>query len=370
MTLIAANTNQSLTHIACSSQELASSSTSNLDFAHILNLLCSGYSLSESMSHDLFSAIFQGKINPIQLSSLLIALKIKGEHPAEIAGAALAMLDAAASFPRPDLKIGEIVGTGGDKANTINISTITALMAACMGLNIAKHGNRAVSSKTGASDLLQTLGYGINSSPELSAYLLEHEGFAFIFAQRYHKAMRFAAEVRQNLKTRTIFNLLGPLTNPVHPDYELLGVYDPALLQTMAETLQRTGVKRALCVNGNGLDEIAPYGQTYFAELKEGQVSSGILTKESFGITQDFNQSQIAGGEPQQNAEIAYQILNGKGTDAQNAVIGVNLSALLYLEGQTENLKQGYALAMDALKSGMGANKLERLCALTQQTAA
>lgn len=358
MTSIAANKN------------VAINTNDNYEFASVLNELCSGHHLSEQMSKSLFAAIFQGKINPIQLSSLLIALKIKGEQPSEIAGAALAMLDAAESFPRPALKIGEIVGTGGDHANSINISTITAIMGASLGLTIAKHGNRAVSSKTGASDLLTALGYNINCAAEVSADLLAHEGFAFIFAQRYHKAMRFAADVRQNLKTRTIFNLLGPLTNPVHPDYELLGVYDPALLTTMATTLSRTSVKRALCVNGNGLDEIAPYGQTAYAELKDGMVTTGILTKESFGITAEYNQSQLEGGEPKYNAEIAYGILSGKGCDAHNAAIGVNLAAMLYLDGKVENLKQGFALAQDALKSGMGLKKLERLCSFTNQNAA
>lgn len=340
------------------------------DFLANLNQLCSGQSLTESTSHALFAEIFKGNVNSIQLSSLLIALKIKGEQPSEIAGAALAMLDAAESFPRPALKIGEIVGTGGDNSNTINISTITAIMGASLGLTIAKHGNRAVSSKTGASDLLTALGYNINCSAETSAYLLEKEGFAFIFAQRYHKAMRFAAEVRQNLKTRTIFNLLGPLTNPVHPDYELMGVYDPALLSTMAHTLARTSVKRALCVHGNGLDEVAPFGETLFAELKDGVVTTGVLTKESFGFKSNYTKAQLEGGEPKYNAEIAYKILQGKGCDAHNAAISVNLAVLLYLEGKVTNLKQGYALAQDALKSGLGLAKLERISAFTNKSAA
>lgn len=358
------------TQVQAAQSAQAQAAQATCDFGSMLNQLCGGQTLTEEQSKGLFAEIFQGKINPIQLASLLTALKIKGEQPSEIAGAAMAMLDAAERFPRPALKIGEIVGTGGDHANSINISTITAIMGASLGLNIAKHGNRAVSSKTGASDLLAALGYNINCAPEVSAYLLANEGFAFIFAQHYHKAMRFAADVRQNLKTRTIFNLLGPLTNPVHPDYELLGVYDPALLTTMANTLSRTTVERAFCVNGNGLDEIAPYGQTAYAELKDGQVTTGVLTKESFGITADFNQAQLEGGEPAYNAQIAYDILSGKGNDAHNAAIGVNLAALLYLGDKADSLKQGFTLAQDALKSGLGLKKLERICAITQQTAA
>lgn len=373
MTSIATNTNLSTAaqpSLATTTQAQHSNFEHSTDFSALLNQLCDGHSLSEEKSRQVFTEIFQGQLNPIQLSSLLIALKMKGEQPSEIAGAALAMLDAATYFPRPHIKIGEIVGTGGDHANTINISTITAIMGASLGLTIAKHGNRAVSSKTGSSDLLLALGYNIDCSAEISAQLLEQEGFAFIFAQRYHKAMRFAAEVRQNLKTRTIFNLLGPLTNPVHPDYELLGVYDPSLLSTMANTLARTGVKRALCVNGNGLDEIAPFGQTAFAELKDGHITTGVLTKEDFGIQQNFERSLLEGKDPQFNAHVAHRILMGQGTDAQNAAIAVNLSALLYLDGQVDSLKQGYALAVDAIKSGMGLRKFERICALTHQQAA
>lgn len=326
------------------------------------NKLYQGSSLSETESRDVFAEIFKGKLNEAQLSSLITALKIKGENQDEIAGAALAMLDAAEKFPRPQIKIGEIVGTGGDCLNTINISTLSAIIASCLGLYIAKHGNRAVSSKTGASDLLKALGYNLNLTPDSSASLLLKEGFAFMFAQTYHKAMKFAAPVRQSLQTRTIFNLLGPLTNPAHPDYELLGVYDKELLPLMAKTLYKTGIKRALCVNGNGMDEIAPFGITHYAELKEdGTVITGFMTKETFGISKEFCQDDLKGGTPEDNAAIALNILQGKGTAAQNAAIGVNTSALLYLAGRVSSFKEGYDLAISAIKSGMGIKKLYSL---------
>lgn len=326
------------------------------------NKLYQGNSLSETESRDVFAEIFKGRLNEAQLSSLVTALKIKGENQDEIAGAALAMLDAAEKFPRPQIKIGEIVGTGGDCLNTINISTLSAIIASCLGLYIAKHGNRAVSSKTGASDLLKALGYNLNLSPDLSASLLLKEGFAFMFAQTYHKAMKFAAPVRQSLQTRTIFNLLGPLTNPAHPDYELLGVYDKELLPLMAKTLYKTGIKRALCVNGNGMDEIAPFGITHYAELKEdGTVITGFMTKETFGITDEYTQEDLKGGSPEDNATIALNILQGKGTAAQNAAIAVNTSALLYLANRVSSFKEGYDMALAAIKSGIGIKKLYSL---------
>lgn len=323
--------------------------------------------LNQKESEELFNSIFRGEVNEIELSSLLTCLKLKGETQSEIAGAALAMLNAATPLKRPDYEIGEIVGTGGDGLSTINISTLSGIVGSCLGLKIAKHGNKAVSSKTGASDLLNACGYDINLPEERIIQSLNEEGFAFIFAQHFHKAMRYAAHVRQSLRTRTIFNLLGPLTNPIKPSYELLGVYSKDLLEVMAQTLKSTGVKRAFCVNGNGMDEIAPFGTTYYARLHEdGTVESGVLTKESFGITQDFTQEDITGGDPEQNREIALKILEGKGSDAQNAAIAVNLAALLVLGHKASNLKEGFDFALTTIKSGQGLLKLKRLCQISK----
>ncbi len=333
-----------------------------------LSKLYQGQSLSLDESQEVFASIFAGKLSDIELSSLVTALKIKGESESEVAGAALAMLDKARPFVRPQGMIGEIVGTGGDGFNTINISTITAIMGAALGLKIAKHGNRAVSSKTGASDLLKALGYNIEADCATLSRCLNTEGFAFMFAQKFHQAMRYAAPVRQSLKTRTIFNLLGPLTNPAHPDYELMGVYDKDLLLMMAHTLKLTGVKRALCVNGSGLDEIANFGTTYYSHLHDdGQVTCGVLTKESFGISREYRIEDLIGGTPEENAEIARQILSGNGNDAQNSAIAVNLSALLSLAGKCEDFRSGFDMGMDALKSGIGMQKLERLVKVSNE---
>ena len=323
--------------------------------------------LNQKESEELFNSIFRGEVTDIELSSLLTCLKLKGETQSEIAGAALAMLKAASPLTRPDYDIGEIVGTGGDGLATINISTLSGILASTLGLKIAKHGNKAVSSKTGASDLLQAVGYNVNINEKDILRSLDEEGFAFIFAQHFHKAMRYAAAVRQSLRTRTIFNLLGPLTNPIKPTYELLGVYSDKLLEVMARTLHDTGVRRAFCVNGNGMDEIAPFGTTHYARLfEDGHVESGVLTRESFGITHEYTQADITGGNPEENRDIALAILSGKGREAHNYAIAVNLAALLVLGGKAATLKQGTELAMDAILSGAGLKKLERRCAISR----
>lgn len=323
--------------------------------------------LTQSESEELFDSIFKGEVTDIELSSLLTALKLKGETEEEIAGAALAMLRAAGHIDRPSYEIGEIVGTGGDGLNTINISTLAGIAGSCLGLKIAKHGNRAVSSKTGASDLLGALGYNLAITPENIVKSLDEEGFAFIFAQQFHKAMKYAAAVRQSLKTRTIFNLLGPLTNPLKPSYELLGVYSKDLLEVMAQTLRATGVKQAYCVNGMGMDEIAPFGTTHYARLfKDGHIESGVITKETLGIRCDYTQEDITGGTPEENKKIAMNILSGRGKDAHNAAVGANLAALLVLGGKASDLKEGFDLAVSTLKSGVAASKLERLCQISR----
>lgn len=334
----------------------------------IFDKLYSGKSLTETESENIFTDIFAGKISNIKLASLLTALKIKGESESEVAGAALAMLKAAKKISHPNKKISEIVGTGGDGFKTFNISTISAIILASLGICIAKHGNKAVSSNTGSSDLLLELGYNINTSSELSLKLLNKENFAFIFAQKYHSAMKYAAEVRADLKIRTIFNLLGPLTNPINPDIELLGVYDKSLINMMASILHRTGVKRAFCVNGNGLDEIACFGQTYVAHLKEdGEIENMYLDKHTFGITKDFNMQDIQGQDTKENAKIAIRILQGHGSDAQNSIIAANMSALLFLNDRVDNLKDGFDLAIEAIKGGQGYDKLQRICALSHE---
>ena len=239
---------------------------------------------------------------------------------------------------------------------------MTALAAAGTGLRIAKHGNRGVSSPSGASDLLAALGVDIADAPEDGLRMLERTGFAFCFAQSYHPAMRFAAPVRKALGTRTIFNVLGPLTNPAHPDYALIGVYDPSLLMTMAKTLRELGVKRAMVVHGSGLDEAAIHGPTdYVAYDETSEPRTGRFTPEDFGLSEPFPLEAVRGGSPEENARIAEAVLSGCGTPAQKAVVTANLALLLMLGRRAGTLPEALELARETLASGAGMKVLEAL---------
>ena len=227
---------------------------------------------------------------------------------------------------------------------------------------MAKHGNTAVSSKSGASDVLTELGYNIRAEADITRKCLEEEGFAFFFAQKYHTGMKYAAPVRKALGTSTIFNILGPLTNPARVNYELLGCYDVNLLETLAGSLKLTGVQRAMVINGNGMDEISIFGQTHVAELKkDGSITNYILTNEDFGIIGNFRQEDLVGGSPEENARSARAVLEGRGTDAHNAVVAANVSAMLYLAEKVNNFKDGYEMAYDTIRSGRAIEKLETI---------
>lgn len=334
----------------------------------ILEKLYAGKGLNLEESHNIFTEIFAGNLDPIVFSSLLTAMKMNGYTPDEIGGAAQAMIAAAKPFKRDNkVRVGEIVGTGGDKLKTINISTISGIICATLGLHIAKHGNTAVSSKTGASDVLSALGYDVRADEEKTRKCLEELGFAFFFAQVYHQGMRYAAPVRKALGTSTIFNILGPLTNPAHVNYELLGCYDSSLNETLARALYLSGVKRAMVVNGNGMDEISIFGTTLYSELfEDGHIETGALTKESFGIKGNYTQKQLAGGTPEENAQIALNILKGHGTNAQNAVIAANAAAMLRLDGKESNLKHGYDMAMAVILSGSGFDKFQQIAKVSR----
>ncbi len=326
-----------------------------------LNDICNGHNLSVAETEALFDDVFSGKLNEAQLAGILIALKMKGEVPSEIEGAARAMMKAATPFPRPaNADIGDIVGTGGDGQQTINVSTTAALIAAGAGLKIAKHGNKGVSSKSGASDLLTTLGVDIRLPPAESARLLEETGFAFCFAQLYHPAMRFAGPVRASLKVRTLFNILGPLTNPAHADFALIGVYSPTLLEPVAQTLQQLGVKRGFVVHGTGLDEVAVHAETQAIRLfEDGRREPVSFRPEDFGVATRHPLEAIRGGDPTVNAGITKAILAGGGTEAQKDFVAANLTLLLMAGGLARTLPDAVALARQSMASGVGLKTLE-----------
>ncbi|OBU18579.1 anthranilate phosphoribosyltransferase [Photobacterium aquimaris] len=333
----------------------------NAIISDIADKLYAQQALSQAESHTLFDAIINGQVEPIVLSALLTALKIKGETPAEIAGAAKALVENANPFPRPNYDFADIVGTGGDGANTINISTTAAFVAAACGVKVAKHGNRGVSSKSGSSDLLDKFGINLAMPAQTARQALDDLGVCFLFAPEYHGGVRHAMPVRQTLKTRTIFNVLGPLINPAKPNIELMGVYDNALVRPIAETLATMGLKRAAVVHGSGLDEVAIHGETHVAEIIDGVITEYTLTPADFGLD-SYPLAAIRGGDPQENQAIIKNILTGSGTPAQEGAIAVNVALLLRLFGQ-QDLKHNAQQAITAMRSGKAYQLVEQLAA-------
>ncbi|WP_413285936.1 anthranilate phosphoribosyltransferase [Vibrio sp. MA40-2] len=317
---------------------------------NIINKLYDQVSLTQPESQQLFDTIIKGDMDPILLAAVLTALKIKGETPDEIAGAATALLANANPFPRLDYDFADIVGTGGDGSNTINISTTAAFVAAGCGVKVAKHGNRGVSSKSGSSDLLDSFGINLAMSAEDTAKAIDDLGVAFLFAPQYHGGVRHAMPVRQAMKTRTIFNILGPLINPARPNIQLMGVYDASLVRPIAETLAKMGLERAAVVHGSGLDEVAIHGETMVAEIKQGNISEYTLSPADFGVN-SHPLDAIKGGEPTENRAIITDILTGKGTEAQISAVAVNVALLLRLFGQ-EDLKANTKQAIEVMNSG------------------
>ncbi len=323
-----------------------------------------GDSLSRAEMSRIFSAVIAGQVNEVLLAGLLTALKVKGETVNEICGAADASLTAAKPFPGSDAGgIVDLVGTGGDGFNTINISTTSSFVAAAAGCKVAKHGSGSVSSQSGASDLLSDLGVDLTMAPERASRSLTENGICFLFAPHYHSGFKHALPVRQALKTRTLFNILGPLVNPARPDYMLLGVYAPELVEPIASVLKEMEVRRALVVHGSGTDEIAVHGDTQITELKDAELTHYRMSPADFGITR-HKAEDLVGGTPEENAEITRQILAGKGKAAHSDAVAVNAGAAIYLCGLAGSLKQATAAAKEVMRSGKGLEKLSQLAAI------
>ncbi|OBW94202.1 anthranilate phosphoribosyltransferase [Gallibacterium anatis] len=330
-----------------------------METQQILEQLFNGTSLSREQSKQLFSAIVQGELSNEQLAGALIALKLKGETVDEISGAVTALQAAAEPFPTPDYVFADIVGTGGDGANTINLSTASAIIAASMGAKVAKHGNRSVSSKTGSSDVLAALGARLDLDATTARKALDEIGICFLFAPQYHRGFKHAVPVRQALKTRTIFNILGPLINPAKPKHQLLGVYDEKLLQPYAETALTLGHQHSIVVHGAGLDEVALHAETQVAEIYQGKIERYTLTAEDFGLKPQPLDA-IHGGEPEQNAQYIRALLQGKGESAHVNAVAANTALLLRLFGY-QDLKQTTQQVLEQIASGNAYKTLEKL---------
>lgn len=316
--------------------------------------------LSYEEAYTVMNEIMSGETTPTQNAAFLAALSTKSakaETSEEIAGCAAAMREHAVKV-NCDMDILEIVGTGGDGAQSFNISTTSALVAAAGGVKVAKHGNRAASSKSGTADCLEALGVNIQQEPEKCVELLNKVGICFFFAQKYHTSMKYVGAIRKELGFRTVFNILGPLTNPGNPKLQLLGVYDEYLVEPLAQVLINLGVKRGMVVYGQDkLDEISMSAPTTVCEFKDGWFKTYTIAPEDFGLNR-CEKSDLRGGTPEENAEITRAILNGEKGPKRDAVL-LNAGAALYLGGKAESLKEGVSLAAELIDSGKAKQTLE-----------
>ncbi len=314
--------------------------------------------LSYQEAEAVMNEIMGGEATPVQMSSYLTALSLKGETIEEITASAAGMRAHCIKLLH-DLNVLEIVGTGGDGSNSFNISTTASLVIAAGGVPVAKHGNRAASSKSGAADVLEALGVNINLSPEQSAQLLKKINICFLFAQNYHIAMKYVAPVRKELGIRTVFNILGPLSNPAGANMELMGVFDEALVEPLAQVMMKLGVTRGMVVYGqDSLDEISMSAPTSVCEIRDGWFQSYVLTPEQFGYAR-CSKEELQGGTPGENAEITRAILNGRERGAKRQAVCLNAGASLYITGKTGTIEEGVTMAERLIDSGAAAAKLE-----------
>lgn len=322
-----------------------------------IQLLAQGNNLSKQQAYECMNEIMAGEASQIQMASYLTALSLKGETIDEITGSAGGMREHCIKILN-DEDVLEIVGTGGDHSNSFNISTTSSLVIAASGIKVAKHGNRAASSKCGAADVLEALGVKIDISPKQSADLLKQIDICFLFAQNYHIAMKYVAPVRKELGIRTVFNILGPLTNPAGASMQIMGVYDETLVEPLARVLNNLGVKRAMVVYGeDGLDEISLSSSTQICEIHDGHYTCYKITPEQFGLERCLKE-ELVGGTPQENAKITLDILKGQKGPKRDAVL-MNAGAAIYIGGKAQDLQEGIAIARQMIDEGKALKKLE-----------
>ena len=320
--------------------------------------------LSYEMAQAVMDEIMSGNAEAVNMAAFLTALRMKGETVEEITAFAKGMRKHGIKVPVQG-DVLEIVGTGGDEANSINISTTASIIVAAAGFKVAKHGNRSVSSKSGAADCLEALGVKLDLEPEKNAQVLEKANICFMFAQKYHAAMRFVGPVRKALGIRTVFNILGPLANPAGANVELLGVYSEELVEPMAHVLDKLGVKRALVVYGQDrLDEISLSAPTTVMEVNHGTFTRYELTPEQFGMKR-CDKSELVGGDGAANAKITESILKGECKDAKAEAVILNAGAGIYLMGGADTIAEGIAIARETITNGKAYEKLQQFVALT-----
>jgi anthranilate phosphoribosyltransferase len=334
----------------------------------IITKLLDGKQLARAEARAVMGEIMRGEATPAQIGGFLVALRAKGETPDEIAGCAEAMREhVLAVRPRRDDLV-DTAGTGGDGAHTINISTASALVAAAAGAAVAKHGNRAVSSACGSADVLEALGFTLEQEPDRIARSIDELGFGFLFAPSHHPAMKHAAPVRKELATRTVFNVLGPLTNPAGARAQVVGVYSPELVHTIAEVLSRLGARRAFVVHGaGGIDELSPVGLNLVAEVVDGTVRERELDPEAELGVRRCTIAELRGGAPEENARAIREVLGG-GNGGRRSAILLNAAGAIAAAGHAGDLREGLELAREAIDSGAAAERLEQLIVFSRQT--
>ena len=322
--------------------------------------------LSYDEAYEVMNEIMDGKTTPTQNAAFLAALSTKStraETIDEISGCAAAMREHATPVPHPDMKVLEIVVTGGDGSNSFNISITSAFVIAAAGVKVAKHGNRAASSKSGTADVQEALGVNIHQDPKKALEMLKKVGFCFLFAQQYHAAMKYVGGIRKELGFRTVFNILGPLTNPANPDYFLLGVYDGYLVEPVAKVLDKLGVKNALVVYGTDhLDEVSPSAPTLVCELKDGYYRTTTICPEDFGLARG-KKEDLLGGTAEENAEITKGILSGKIQGTKRNAVLLNAGLALYAAKAVPTMKAGVDKAAEIIDSGKAYKKMEEYIA-------
>ena len=335
-------------------------------FRDYLTKIIDRKNLTQSEMSEMIRLIFSGEVTDSQVGAFMAALATKGETFEELAGAAQAMRRKAIRIEAPGQTVVDTCGTGGDGANTFNISTTTAFVVAGCGVTVAKHGNRSVSSQCGSADLLENLGINLNTAPEIVEEAIAEIGIGFLFAPLYHGAMKYAMTARKEVGVRSIFNMLGPLTNPAGANCQLLGVYAPQLTEMFAEALKMLGSRRAFVVHGHdGLDEISVCASTRVAELAGGQIRTYDISPEQFfGEAADPN--ELVGGDPARNAEITRSVLGGEKGPRRNVIL-LNAAAALVAADKASDFSAAIRMAEEAIDSGAATGKLEALAAFTKE---
>jgi anthranilate phosphoribosyltransferase len=328
--------------------------------------LLDGRELTREQARGVMDTIMAGEATPVQIGGFLVALRVKGETVDEIAGFAEAIREHVLPVRPQREDLVDTAGTGGDGASTINISTAAALVAAAAGAAVAKHGNRAVSSASGSADVLEALGFQLETPPERVARSIDELGFGFLFAPAHHPGFRHAAPVRRELATRTVFNVLGPLTNPAGARAQIVGVYSPDLVWTIAQVLARLGARRAFVVHGaGGIDELSPAGPNLVCEVVDGRVVEREVDPQELGI-EPCDPGELRGGTPAENAAVVRAVFEGRDRSARRSAIVLNAAGAIAAAGHAADLREGLAVAEETVESGAAAERLEELIAFSR----